>query len=252
MIRLFRKSWKYAAALLGRKFEDAADPEIQIEQAIEESKRQHQLLVQQAAAVIGNQRQIELKLGRTMDQVEKLRGSARQALELGDQARRSGDTDAGGSYDEAAHAFALKLVSMEAEMRDLKALHDRAIEGAAGAKEAVEQNAFVLRQRLAERTQLLSQLQQTKLQERMNAAIGSMSDLTPEADVPSFDRVREKIEGRYARALGEAELGASTIEVRTINVQKASLDAEAAQQLALLRSSLNEGAEAPNGMVGPR
>lgn len=246
MIRLFRRAWRYAAAVLGHRFEDVADPEIQIEQAIEESKRQHRLLVQQAAAVIGNQRQIELKLGRTMDQVETLRGSARHALELGDRARRSGDPDATASYETAANAFALTLVTTEAEMRDLKDLHDRAIESAAGAKEAVEANAFALRQQLAERTRLLSQLQQTKLRERMNAAIGSMSELAPEADVPSLERVRDKIERRYAQALGTAELGNSTIEVRALDVRRASLEAEAAQQLAALRVTL----EAPAGGDG--
>lgn len=238
MFRLFRRAWKYAAALLGRRFEDVADPEIQIEQAIEESKRQHRLLVQQAAAVIGNQRQIELKLGRTIDQVGSMRGSARHALELGDQARRSGDAEGAASYDEAAHAFALTLVTTEAEMRDLKELHDRAIESASAAKEAVATNALALRQQLTERTRLLSQIQQTRLQERMNTAIGSMSELAPEAGVPSLDRVRDKIERRYAQALGVAELGGSTLEVRTLSVQKASLEAEAAQWLEALRLTL--------------
>jgi phage shock protein A len=241
MIRLWRRSWRYAAALLGRKFEDAADPEIQIEQAIEESKRQHRLLVEQAAAVIGNQRQLQLKLGRTIDQVEGLRNSARQALELSDQARQADDGDAAASYEETAHAFALTLVAQEAEMKDLKTLHDRAIEGAAAAKEAVEHNAFVLRQRLAERARLLSQLQQTKLQEQMNTAIGAMTELAPDADVPSFDRIRDKIEERYARALGRADLGASTIEVRTLNLERARLDSEAGRQLAALRFSLGAG-----------
>ena len=144
MIRLFRRTWKYAVARLGRSFEDAADPEIQIEQAIEEGRRQHQLLIQQAAAVIGNQRHIELQLGRTIDEVGQLRGSARQALVLGDKARTDGDAEAAASFDEAAHAFALALVTNEAEMRDLKGLHDRAIDAAAAAKEAVEQNAHAL------------------------------------------------------------------------------------------------------------
>ena len=78
MFRLLRRTWKYTVALLGRRFEDVADPEIQIEQAIEEGKRQHALLVQQAAAVIGNQHELELKLGRTIDQVDGLRSSARE------------------------------------------------------------------------------------------------------------------------------------------------------------------------------
>ena len=245
MIHLLRRTWKYTAAWLSRKFEAAADPEIQIEQAIEEGKRQHGLLVQQAAAVIGNQRQIELKLGRTMEQVENLRGSARQALVLGDRARGADDESDAASFDEAAHAFALSLVTKESEMRDLKSLHDRAIDGATAAKGAVEQNAFVLRQRISERTRLLSELEQTKLQERMNEALGSMSDLAPQADVPSFERVRDTIERRYSQAMGVAEIGSSAIEVRAISVERATLDAEAAHVLADLRLSLREAGSTP-------
>jgi phage shock protein A len=250
MFRLLRRTYKYTVALLGRRFEDVADPEIQIEQAIEEGKRQHALLVQQAAAVIGNQHQLELRLRRTIDQVEALRSSAREALRLADAARESGDGDATTSYEETAQSFAVALVSTEAEMRDLKVLHDHAVDGAAAAKEAVETNALELRQRLTERTRLLSQLEQTKLQERMNAALGSMSALAPASEVPSFDRIRDKIELRYTQALGLAEVSSTTVEVRTLNVQKASLDAEAARQLSALRASLT-GASSLNGEERP-
>ena len=125
-------------------------------------------------------------------------------------------------------------------MRDLKVLHDHSVDGAAAAKAAVETNALEVRQRLAERTRLLSQLEQTKMQERMNAALGSMSALAPASDVPSFDRIREKIERRYSQALGMAEVGSTTIEVRSLNVRKATLDADAARQLAALRASMSE------------
>ena len=52
--------------------------------------------------------------------------------------------------------------------------------------------------------------------------------------------------------MGEADLGASMIEVRSINLQKATLEAEAAQQLATLRLSLSTGAGGTpdNGALG--
>jgi phage shock protein A len=238
MYRLMKRTWAYVVAMLSRKVDDAADPEIQVEQAIEEGKRQHKMLVDQAAVVIGNQRQLEIKLGRSMDEVERLRGAAGQALVLSDRARASGDEAKAGSLDDAAHAFAMKLVAEQAAMEDLKVLHDHAAEAAVGAKLAVEQNALALRRRLAERTQLMSQIQQTKMQERMNEALGQLSALAPAGNVPTLEQVREKIETRYARALGTAELGRSSVEVRMLEVEKASLDAEAAMQLASLRASL--------------
>lgn len=73
-------------ALFNSKIDEKADPKVQIQQAIEDAQRQHQALSQQAASVIGNQRQLEMKLSRQLDEVEKLNANARQAVNLADQA----------------------------------------------------------------------------------------------------------------------------------------------------------------------
>lgn len=84
MANPFSKFWNYLMALFDNKIEENADPKIQIEQAINEAQRQHQALSQQAAAVIGNQRQLEMQLNRRLEDVEKLQANARQALKLAD------------------------------------------------------------------------------------------------------------------------------------------------------------------------
>ena len=66
MANPFSKFWNYLMALFDNKIEENADPKIQIEQAINEAQRQHQALSQQAAAVIGNQRQLEMQLNRCL------------------------------------------------------------------------------------------------------------------------------------------------------------------------------------------
>ena len=87
MANPFVKGWRYLMALFGAKIDEYADPKVQIQQAIEDAQRQHQALVQQAAAVIGNQRQLELKLTRTMDEVQKYQASAKQAPGEGSRRR---------------------------------------------------------------------------------------------------------------------------------------------------------------------
>src|SRR5438034_8956686 len=93
MANPFVKGWRYLMALFGAKIDEYADPKVQIQQAIEEAQRTHQALVQQAAAVIGNQRPLERKLSRQMSEVEKLQASARQALVLPGARRASRDED---------------------------------------------------------------------------------------------------------------------------------------------------------------
>src|SRR5436190_24400382 len=99
MANPFVKGWKYLMALFGAKIDEHADPKVQIQQAIEDAQRQHQALVQQAAAVIGNQRQLEMRLSRQMGEVEKLQGSARQALLLADKARAESDEAKATEYE---------------------------------------------------------------------------------------------------------------------------------------------------------
>src|SRR5687768_11974792 len=125
MFKALSRWWKYLAAAFSGKLDERADPKVQIEQAILEAKKQHELLSQQAASVLGNRRQLEMKLARQMDEVEKLQASARQALVLADSAKAAGDETKAADYEQTATAFASQLVSAEQSMSDLKTLHDQ-------------------------------------------------------------------------------------------------------------------------------
>ncbi|MFI1459644.1 MULTISPECIES: phage shock protein PspA [Nocardia] len=239
MANPFTKAWKYLMALFDSKIEEHADPKVQIQQAIEEAQRQHQALSQQAASVIGNQRQLEMKLNRQLDEVEKLNANARQAVSLADQANAAGDTEKAIQYTNAAEAFAAQLVTAEQSVEDLKVLHDQSLQAAAQAKKAVEQNAMLLQQKVAERTKLLSQLEQAKMQEQVSASLQQMdSTLSAPGSVPSLDAVRDKIERRYANALGSAELAQNTVQGRMVEVQQASIQMAGHSRLEQIRASM--------------
>lgn len=238
MANPFVKLYKYLMAAFGAKVDEMADPKIQIQQAIEDAQRQHQALAQQAAQVIGNQRQLEMKLNRQMGEVEKLQGSARQALTIADQKRAAGDIEEAQKYEQTAQAFATQLVAGEQQMEDLKQMHDSALVGAEKAKKAVEENQMRLKTKLAERTKLLSQLEQAKMQEQVSASLSRMGELSTPGNVPSLDEVRDKIERRYANALGQAELSEDSVEGRMMEVQKTSLDMAGAARLDQLRASM--------------
>ena len=238
MGRLLRRAWRYLVAMLSGKLDQVSDPKVQIEQAIEQARQQHTLLSQQAAAVIGNERELQLKLTRAVSDTEKLQANARQALLLAEQARDAGDQAKAASYEDSARAFATKLVSAEAAMKDLHAMSERAAQASAQARAAVETNALGLQKQLAERTKLLSQLDQAKMQEQLNRAMEGMTELAAPRDTPSLEEVRDKIEGRYARALGEAELQSTSVEARMLQVERASIDAEGAARLESIREGL--------------
>jgi phage shock protein A len=250
MANPFVKAWKYLMASFSSKVDEYADPKVQIQQAIEESQRQHQALSQQAAAVIGNQRQLEMKLNRQLGEVEKLQASARQALVLADEARAKGDDAKATEFENAAQNFATQLVTAEQSIEDLKTLHDQSLQAAAQAKQAVERNAMMLQQRLAERTKLLSQLEQAKMQEQVSKSLSQMSELAAPSSVPSLEEVRDKIEKRYATALGSAELAKDSVQGRMLEVQQSTVNMAGANRLEQIRASLHGGSVAPQVTAG--
>jgi phage shock protein A len=243
----FAKGWKYLGALFSSKVDEYADPKIQIQQAIGEMQEQHQALNRQAAAVIGNQRQLEMKLNRQLGTVEKLQNSVRQALTQAGVARNSGDEAKAQRFEQNAQTLAGQLVIAEKSIEDLKVLHDQSLGAAAQAKQAVERNERNLQQKIAERTQLLSQLEQAKMQEKSAAALQQMTALSGPGNTPSLDEVRDKIEARYANALGTAELAQNSVQGQMLEIEQASYDMEGAARLEQIRASLGGGSTGAGG-----
>ncbi|MEO2104775.1 MAG: PspA/IM30 family protein [Actinomycetota bacterium] len=237
MFKLIKRSWNYLVALFTGKFNEAADPKVQLEQAILEAQEQHRKLKEQAANVIANQKQTEMRLNRSMEELEKVTRSARQAVLMAEDATKKGDAKKAQEYTAAAESFANRLISIEHEVENLKALSLQSAQAADQAKSAVQQNSTALQKKLAERQQLMGQLDQAKMQEQMNSAMASLSEQVGQ-DTPSFDEVRDKIEKRYAQAKGAQELQGESIEGRMLEIEQAALNTEAQARLSEIRSQL--------------
>jgi hypothetical protein len=88
------------------------------------------------------------------------------------------------------------------------------------------------------------------MQEQMNKAMTSLSE-TVGQDVPTLNEVRDKIEARYAKAKGMAELTETSVESRMLEVEQASMNSEAQARLSQIRAQLGIGAgEAASGTAG--
>jgi phage shock protein A len=237
MANVFTKWWRYMKAKLNSSFEERADPKIQLEQAITEAQDQHRRLREQAANVIANQKQAELRLNRSLEELEKLNANTRQALVMASDAGKRGDAAKSGEYSTAAEALATRLIQLEKDVEDQKQLVLQATQASDQAKSAVQQNALVLERKLAERQKLLSQLDQAKMQEQLNKAMSTLNESVGE-DVPSFDQVRDKIEARYAKAKGMSELAGTSVTSRMLEIEQATANMEAQSRLSQMKAEL--------------
>jgi phage shock protein A len=240
MASLVRRWANYWKARANSRFNERADPKVQLEQAIAEAQDQHRRLKEQAANVIANQKQTELQLNRAMAELEGANAKARQAVIMADEASKRGDSAKALEYTRAAESFASLLVQNEKQVDSLKQLSLQSTQAADQAKFAVQQNSALLQQKLAERQKLMSQLDQAKMQEQMNRAMATLSE-TVGQDVPTLEEVRDKIELRYARALGTAEIQGQTVEARMLEVEQAAIDQEGQRRLEAIKAQLGLG-----------
>ena len=244
MGKLLKRMWRYLGAALTGKFDELADPKVQLEQAIAEAQEQQRRLKEQAANVIANQNQTEMRLNRVLEELEKVNGSAQQAVVMAAEAEQRGDATKAADYNRAAESFANRLIALEREVEDLKTLHLQATQASDQAKAAVNQNAMVMQRKLSERQKLLSQLDQAKMAEQMNKAMAALSE-TVGTDVPTFEEVRTKIEARYAKAQGVSEIASESVESRMLEVETAQMDTAAQARLSEIRAKMGLTTGAP-------
>ena len=246
MFKLAKKWWNYLTAKLTGSFNERADPKVQLEQAIAESQNQHRRLREQAANVIANQKQSEMRLNAKMTELEKLNGNARQALIMADDAQKAGDAAKAQQYGSAAETIANQLIQVEKDVESLKTMVLESTQASDQAKAAVAQNSRLLQEKLSERSKLLSQLDQAKMQEEMNKAMASLNETVGD-DVPTLSEVQDKIQARYAKATGVAELTEQSVEGHLLEIEQASMNIEAQARLSEIRAQLGIDTQAEVG-----
>ncbi len=237
---MFKRIWAYLKALFKSSAEKAMDPEIEIQAAIDEAKKRDQQLRNQAAKVIAHRTQLEAKIEKAAEDVGEAREMAKQALLKAEDAKAAGDVAAQEKWTKAAQAIAMKLQAAENNLNSLKQQYEVATDQAEQAKEAVQSNAMRLQELSAKRMELLGSLQQAKMQEAVNQAVQSMSS-TMEDQLPSLDKVEEKIEQRKSEAMARAELHEATPEGAEAELREAINVAQADAKLEELKRELGLG-----------
>lgn len=237
MWKVIKRRWKYLTARLAGRWEETADPKTQLEQAIADAREQHRRLKDQAANVIANQKQTEMRLNRALSELERVTVNARRALMMAQEALADTDEAKARSYNSAAEQLAGRMVTLEQEIESLKDLYLQTSQASDEAKAAVTQNSLNLQEKLRQRQKLLGQLDQARMQEEMNAAMTSLSEAVGE-ELPTFNEIRDKIEARYAKAKGMADLAEGGPEVSMLAIEEAARNQQAKTRLDQMRESL--------------
>ena len=252
MANPFTKGWKYLMQSFDTKIDENADPKVQIQQAIAAAKKQHQDITQQAANIIGNRNQLQMKLDRLIKSQEDLQAKARTALQAADKATAAGDTEKAQQFNSTAEVIATQLVSVEQELEQTKQAYASAEQAAQEAQAKQKESEARLQEQLAQVSQLESQLDQAKMQEQTTTTMDSMNQFGGNDNVPTLDGVRDKIERRYSQALGEQELAKSSMTDRMTEIESAGSDVAASARLDQIRAELSGGKSASSSSEAPK
>ncbi len=232
-----RRLWGYITTLFRTTAESAMRPEVEIEQAIATARRRDQELRNQAAKVVAHRTQLESKMESAADQVGETREMAKQALLKAEEAKAAGDAESVEKWTRTAQSFAMKLQASENNLNTLKSQYENAATQADQAKQAVQQNAMRVEELAAKRMELLGSLEAAKMQESVNKAVESLSD-TMDYEMPSLEKVEEKIELRKAEATAKAELREATPQGAEAELREAIGMVQAEAKLDELKAEL--------------
>jgi phage shock protein A len=234
---LFRRANSYAQAKAQSELDSHADPKVQLEQAISSLQAHHRDLEGAASHVIAQDKLAKMRLSELSTQEARYTKSALAA-------QQQGNVD-------AARAFALKIASAREEIQGLSAQIPQLEEAANDARQAVQESAEQLQEKLNERSTIEAQIDQTHMQQEMASSMKAVTDLTQGSDVPSFDEIRQKVAGQFAEAQASTELSSGSPEVQEMHVHHAELNSEADGILAelsagTLKPAALEAAPAPS------
>ena len=247
------KGWKYLMASFDNKIDEHADPKVQIKQAAEAAKQQHREIAEQAPKVIGNKKQLEMQLNRLLQSQDEYQSQAREALQAADQAEGNGDAEKAQRFNETAELIASQLVGVEKELTQTKEMYNSAQQAAEQAKAELQKSEARLEEQLNEVRRLEQQVEQTKMQEKTSEAMNSMnSQIGGDDSTPTLDGVRDKIERRYANALGAQELSRNSASdaMAEISASTSARDVKANAKLDEIRASMAAGSSEENKAIG--
>jgi phage shock protein A len=251
----FSRTWGYIKALVTGGVESRMKPEIQIEQAMSEARKQDLELRNQAARVIAHRTELQMKLDRAIDDAADARAQAGQALKMADGAATAGDAAEVDKWNRTAQALAMKLETSEQLVDGLKTQYATATEQAELAKEQVNSNALRLQELSAKRMELLGKLEQAKMQEQVNQTLEQLSKPMESNAGPTLSEIEDKINRRMANASAHAELESASIEGAQRDVERSLAQASAQARLDKLREELGlpapAKAEAPAAVEAP-
>jgi phage shock protein A len=192
---IFEKENELAKAKADSAVDAHADPKAQLALAIRQLQDQHDQLEHACAVVMAEAKAQGDKLQRDMAQDTNLVAQAKAAQAVG--------------HTDAARAIANQIVVVRQLIDSEQPAYEQARQAADQAQQAFADNSAQLQQKMTEAKQLDAEIDQAAMQHNINEAMKAVTSMTSHV-VPSFDQVRDKVQGQLAQEQADAQLTAGS------------------------------------------
>jgi phage shock protein A len=230
---IFGRVTQLAKANINALLDSAEDPGKMLDQLIRDYSNNISEAEQSIAQTIGNLRLME------DDQQEDVRAArewgqkALAASQRADQLRTAGDAAEADRFDNLAKVALGKQMELESQIKTAQATLDSQREVTDKLKAGLDQMKTKLTEMQSKRDSLIARARTAQAQNQVHEAVKSVNILDPTSEVSRFE---EKVRREEARARGNAELAASSLDAQFESLDNLGDELELQQRLAALKT----------------
>lgn len=218
---LFGRIWRIIKGWLLIGVEKAEDPEVILTEAKERMDRELAKAKEAAVQAIGQRNLLRGMLADQEKRIRDLDAQARAALKSG--------------QEELARQILVEKANIQKTIENLNTQLAQAEQASASVKENIRAMEEQVRQRAAERLALIAGWKQAQIQERLNAALGSVS---LDSSAQAYDRAAEKIREAQARNAARTEIAATDLNSQIAGLRTTMASQEAEDELQALKAEM--------------
>ncbi|GAB2467763.1 PspA/IM30 family protein [Xylanimonas ulmi] len=231
-------------ALLDR----AEDPQKMLDQLVRDYTNNIAEAEQAIAQTIGNLRLAEQDFNEDVAAAREWGGKALAASRRADEYRAAGDTANADKFDQLAKVALRKQLDAESEVKQAQPM----IESQRQTAEKLKTGLAAMKDKLGElksrRDSLVARQKSAQAQQTVQTAISSINVLDPTSELGRFE---ETVRREEAKAIGQAEIAASSLDAQFEELTKADDEIELEARLAALKSGSTPPAQISPTSVTP-
>ncbi|MEU2657400.1 PspA/IM30 family protein [Streptomyces sp. NPDC007325] len=223
-----------AKANINALLDQAEDPQKMLDQLIRDYSGNITEAEQAVATTIGNLRMLEQDHAEDVAAAAEWGGKALAASRKADELRGGGQTAEADRFDNLAKVALGRQLQSEQEARTAEPTIASQTEVVGKLTSGLDQMKAKLAELRAKRDELVARSRSAQAQNRMMDAVKSVDVLDPTSELSRFE---EKVRREEARALGQQELAASSLDAQFEQLDALGDEAEIAARLAALKAA---------------